>query len=130
MRCGVDRGAPGGLGGEGTALFVAGGTALTVSRAEPTGNGRFATRNATARGRYRAYWRRPVLGTVPSWERPVVADCSDLYQKCLARPAGSPGPVCCLRGHNGGGRRGGDAGGGCGGGGGCGYRFGGLPVLD
>ena len=59
------------LGGEGTALVVTGGTAPTVSRAEPTGNGRFAMRNATARGRYRAYWRRPRLGAVPSTGRLV-----------------------------------------------------------
>jgi hypothetical protein len=90
---------------------VTGGPVSTPPRFEPTENGRFATRNATARGRYRAYWRRPVLGTVPSWERPVVADCGDLYQNGLARPAGSPVPVCSVKGHNGGGG-GGDGGGG------------------
>ena len=67
-------------GGEARLLVVTGGPVSTPPRSEATGNDRFATRNATARGRYRAYWRRPVLGTVPSWERPVVADCGDLYQ--------------------------------------------------
>ena len=90
---------------------MTGGPVSTPPRFEPTENDRFATRNATARGRYRAYWRRPVLGTVPSWERPVVADCGDLYQNGLARPSGSPVPVCSVKGHNGGGGRGGDAGG-------------------
>ncbi len=63
-------------------VAVTGGPVSAVARAEPTWNDRFATRNAAARARHRAYWRRPVLGTVPSWERPVVADCGDFYNNC------------------------------------------------
>ena len=63
-------------------LVVTGGPVWRVARAEPTWNDRSGTRNATARARHRAYWRRYVLGTVPSWERPVVADSGDLNQNC------------------------------------------------
>ena len=57
---------------------VTGGPAPPVPRAEAPRSDGFATRNAAATSRHGAYWRPPVVGTVPSGERPVVADCGDL----------------------------------------------------
>ena len=59
-------------------VVVTGGPVSQPARWEPTENDRFATRNATAQARYRAYRRQPVLGTVPSRGRRLVADCGDL----------------------------------------------------
>ena len=69
-------------GGVARLRVVTGGPVPTVARPEATRDGGFATENATARGRHRAYGPPPVLGTVPSLERPVVADCGDVNKTC------------------------------------------------
>ena len=56
---------------------VTAGPVPPVPRAEAPPSDGFATRKAVT-SRHGAYWRRPVVGTVPSGEGPVVADCGEL----------------------------------------------------
>ena len=81
VRCGVEqRGAARCGRVEARFEFMTGGPVPPPARWGQTGSDGFATQNATARARHRAYRRRPVLGTVLSWGRRVVADCGDVYK--------------------------------------------------
>ena len=81
MRCGVEQEGHTVRAGVAPLRVVTGGPVSTVAGPEATRDDGFATENATARYRHRAYGPPPVLGTVPSLERPVVADCGDVNKK-------------------------------------------------